>query len=88
MAAAAVAAATPTSVAEGAAGSLVVGARATSAEDLGGLVPHWVFLYQRLLAEGDRRVRGVFKSESSTPSGRQNMPCGGFIFAFIFMSSC
>lgn len=27
-----------------------------SAEDLGGLAPHWVFMYQRLSAEGDRRV--------------------------------
>lgn len=32
---------------------------ATSAEDLGGMAPHWVFLYQRLSAEGDRRVRGL-----------------------------
>eukprot|EP00903_Cladosiphon_okamuranus_P017695 g16294.t1 len=30
---------------------------ATSAEDLGGLAPHWIFLYQRLSAEGDRRTR-------------------------------
>lgn len=29
----------------------------TSAEALGGLAPHWVFLYQRLATEGDRRVR-------------------------------
>lgn len=29
----------------------------TSAEALGGLAPHYVFLYQRLSAEGDRRVR-------------------------------
>lgn len=27
-----------------------------SAEDLGGLAPHWVFMYQRLSTEGDRRV--------------------------------
>ncbi|CAM9873395.1 unnamed protein product, partial [Ectocarpus sp. 13 AM-2016] len=32
-------------------------APATSAENLGGLAPHWVFLYQRLSAEGDRRTR-------------------------------
>lgn len=29
---------------------------ATSAEALGEMVPHWVFLYQRLTTEGDRRV--------------------------------
>ncbi|CAM9275539.1 unnamed protein product [Hapterophycus canaliculatus] len=30
---------------------------ATTAEDLGELAPHWVFLYHRLSAEGDRRTR-------------------------------
>ncbi|CAN0179259.1 unnamed protein product [Ectocarpus sp. 6 AP-2014] len=41
----------------GAAESSAMDAPATSAEDLGGLAPHWVFLYQRLSAEGDRRTR-------------------------------
>lgn len=31
----------------------------TSAEALGGFASHWVFLYQRLSTEGDRRVRGL-----------------------------
>ncbi|CBN78079.1 similar to Zinc finger protein 294 [Ectocarpus siliculosus] len=41
----------------GAAESSAMDTPATSAEDLGGLAPHWVFLYQRLSAEGDRRTR-------------------------------
>ncbi|CAM9284215.1 unnamed protein product, partial [Scytosiphon promiscuus] len=34
----------------------------TTVEDLGGLAPHWVFLYQRLSAEGDRRTREAANS--------------------------
>lgn len=38
-------------------GGTLPGQVPTSAEALGGLAPHWVFLYQRLATEGDRRVR-------------------------------
>lgn len=48
------------------------GSVVTSAEALGGFAPHWVFLYQRLSTEGDRRV-----SEQSYVNGVTSTWCEG-----------